>query len=121
MKSNVMKLFLATLATAVALLAGCGTETGTDTGSIIKVDPGSEYLGKWTYVMEKQEGDWQLRWPDLTIERNGDGFMIRSDGEGNMPAYLKNGGLQVAGGDLYVIDRTSGRLTNGGQQFERIQ
>ncbi len=103
----------------VLMLAGCNDRSG------------GEYLGKWTrQIINRHQTLTQGERVDtiqdtLTVERNGEGFMLRSarvftQGKEqptayparNVPALLKDGQLQVSGGlGAYVIDKSSGRLT----------
>ena len=103
---------------------------------------GSEYVGKWERAKNSQKsglfGDQVNIVKDtMTIERNGDGFMLRNvrvltqaSGkpfvypENKQPATYKDGHLQVAGGlAAYVIDKASGRLVapDGEGEFTKAQ
>ena len=111
------------VSTALLMLAACGGQSGSD------------YLGTWQRSSTSHESDFSggdvattLK-DTITIDRNGDGFMIRSARimtmsgqkplaypETKQPASLKDGQLQVAGGlgGVYVIDKASGHLVPPG-------
>ena len=102
-----MRLFLA--AAAFALLAGCG-------------QPGSEYLGKWVSTKNAKTS--------VEIERNGDSFMVRRTATSfsgkprtmNLPAMLQGDVLQVStgfGGIALAVDKASGHLTAGGEEYTK--
>jgi hypothetical protein len=82
-------------------------------------DKGAEYLGKWEAVHHN-------RYP-CQIERNGEAFIVRqlgsgSDGTQSVPAILKDGGLVIQGpmGNMtLVIDKKSGHLLIGGDEFQK--
>lgn len=94
-----------------SVLAGCGSNSGSD------------YLGKWANVRVESNS--------LEIERNGDGFMIRSVEPGlagletkNIPATMKDGALQTQTGlgvIVMVLDKKTGNLTNGTSEFKRVK
>jgi len=115
---NLTKTLLVCITMALALLAGCGIESG---------NAGSEYIGKWEDVnkaardAKAKAGGFVFRSGQevLVIERNGDSFIIRSQ-EGNTPATFKDGVLQVSGA-TYAIDKASGNLTDGKLQYKRVQ
>lgn len=98
---------------ALALLAGCGSE------------PGSEFIGKWVDVKNKEQ--------PMEIERNGKNFMIRQtllSDEGkivpaNFPATFKDGVLLVStakGTIPLAIDKASGHLTGDGDvEYRRVK
>lgn len=102
--------FLASVAIMFALLTGCG-------------GPGSEYVGKWVSVKNEKTV--------LEIERNGDNFMIREttpnlftgkSGTTSIPALLKDGMLKVQigwGSVSFVLDKSTGNLTNGLAEYKR--
>ena len=115
-----MKRFIAVWPVALAL-AGCGGQDG------------GEYLGKWGREQVTRDTnpfvggeDVKIVTDTLTIDRNGDDFMLRTNRtykvnndkptiypERKEPAIFKNGELQVAGGlGAYVIDKKSGHLVS---------
>lgn len=106
-----MKGILGAMAMALALLTGCGSESG------------SEYIGKWVDV----ERDVRT----LEIERNGGSFLIRNTEPSffsgkvetkNIPATLKDGVLQLSlgfGTISLAIDKSSGNLTDGQTEYKR--
>lgn len=86
-------------------------------------DSGGHYIGKWVGVKRTQV--------TLVIERNGDGFLIRETAPkfmsntmatSNIPASLKDGALQFSNGIgmiEIVIDKSSGHLSDGRNEFKR--
>ena len=107
-----MKGVLGAAAVALALLTGCGAESG------------SEYIGKWVDVKR----DVRM----LEIERNGGSFLIRNTEPSffsgkvetqNIPATLKDGVLQLSlgfGTISLAIDKASGNLTDGQAEYKRV-
>ena len=99
-------------ALAAVLLAGCGA------------DSGAEYIGKWQNTKFKEQ--------TLIIERNGDGIMIRHTSPSlvtgtvktnSFPATLKDGNIEVSsafGSAIMTIDKKSGYLTGGGDQYKKL-
>ena len=104
--------------TPAVILAACNGQSGAD------------YVGKWT--RQHTEHQMSITGEDradviqdtLTIERNGEGYLLRSHRlyrqgngaptsypENTTPAVLKDGQLQVAGGlASYAIDKKTGHL-----------
>jgi hypothetical protein len=86
-------------------------------------DSGGDYIGKWVGVKRTKV--------TLVIERNGEGFLIRETAPkflsdtmvtSNIPASLKDGALQFSNGIgtiEIVIDKSSGHLTDGRNEFKR--
>jgi hypothetical protein len=93
--------------TALMVLAACNDQSG------------AEYLGKWEAVHHN-------RYPCL-VERNGDAFIVRILGQGmdgtqSVPATLKDGALLIQsemGTMSIVIDKKSGHLLIGGDEFQK--
>ncbi len=106
-----MKRFWGSALMVLALLAGCGSNAG------------SEYIGKWVSVKNGNR--------TLEIERNGESFMIRNtepsfiNGKvetNNIPGTLKDGVLQLSvgfGTISLAIDKASGNLTDGKAEYKR--
>lgn len=107
-----MKVFWGGALVTLALLAGCGSNAG------------SEYIGKWVNVKSDKR--------TLEIERNGESFMIRNTAPSfiggkvetkNIPATFKDGVLQVSvgfGTISLAIDKASGNLTDGKAEYKRV-
>jgi len=108
-----MKGVLGAMVVALALLTGCGSESG------------SEYIGKWVSV----ESNVRM----LEIERNGESFLIRNTEPSffsgnvetkNIPATLKDGVLQLSLGfgtlSLAIDKASSGNLTDGQTEYKRV-
>lgn len=102
--------FCGTAIMALVLLAGCGGQAG------------DEYVGKWVSTINEKRS--------LTIERNGDSFLIRETAPTmmgkirtrNLPATLHDGLLQAPTGVGYVsvaIDKATGNLTASGDEYRR--
>lgn len=97
----------------VILLTGCSANSG------------EEYIGRWVHTKAPNV--------TLTIERNGDAFILREvrpsflDGKmktQNIPAIYKDGMLQIAtdfGTKNYAIDRASGNLSAGRSEYRRLE
>lgn len=94
----------------LAMLTGCGGQAG------------DEYVGKWVSTINEKRS--------LTIERNGDSFLIRETAPSmkgkirtrNLPATLQDGLLQAPTGVGYVsvaIDKATGNLTASGDEYKR--
>ena len=97
---------------ALALLAGCNPKAG------------GEYIGKWKGMKTETR--------TMEIERNGESFLVRITEPSffsgkvetrSIPATLKDGVLQVSlgfGTIPMAIDNASGNLTDGEQQYKRL-
>jgi hypothetical protein len=114
-----MKRFSFAFVGMALVLAGCGGPSG------------SEYLGKWERARDLGFGT-SVK-DALSIERNGDGFIIRksliaggtTSTPYNTPAVLKDNQLQIAGGlASYTIDKASGHLIppdSSGGEYARVK
>jgi hypothetical protein len=97
---------------AAMLVAGCA-----------KVE-GEKFVGHWVNVQTQEE--------TMDIERNGEGFMVRSTTPKffsrkpkteSYPAVYKDGTLQVSNdGETvnFAIDEANGHLNTGGEQYQRV-
>ena len=99
-------------AALVGLLAlgGCGDSAA------------SQYLGKWVSVKDERR--------TLEIVENGDAYLVKATNPrsrdethtSNFPATFSDGMMKITngfGGINLAVDETTGKLTDGSQEFER--
>lgn len=107
-----MPKYFAAALTALFLLNGC-MEHGSD-----------EYIGRWVNVKTEKR--------IMDIVKNGEGYIVRNTEPGmtsgksdttNIPATLKDGGLQINNGFgtiVLVVDRSTGHLTSAIGEFRKV-
>lgn len=85
---------------------------------------GDEYVGKWIHVKSENR--------TMEIVRNGETYIVRNTEPGmtsgkfdttNLPATMKDGALQINSGFgavIFVIDKSTGRLTSAVGEFRKV-
>jgi hypothetical protein len=107
-----MRKWMAAALVTAMLMAGCAQVQG------------EKFVGHWVNVQTQDE--------TMDIERNGEGFMVRSTTPKffsrkpkteNYPAIYKDGVLQVSNdGETvnFAIDQANGHLNTGSDEYQRV-